>query len=402
MKIKSDFVKTNQSMANKFKISGDDNGEVIDKFLPVKYKPLDLIPKNFIDSAMGSAEKENWQKDQRPAEFLKTTEDGRIHMKNVRCGFKEAADDKDWDPLFKEVSVDPNKVKDVYIVIEPFAPEWIAGHALSYFEFEDDGKVKTSDGQEKNGLVLSIEARLKEGDTYSLIDGMKDKFLNVYQLGTWDDTVQKCSRRRGHKLIRYKLDLSKEEKKKLLEKTLDESFKDRGSDYYNTLRNSCYSNQVRIINSILPKERRINEWLLPQMLKNPGTILPKAAGFTLGSKGIITDAPPVITNPNKEMYPGGQVKTSFIGEALKIASDARAWEFMSGLTGMAIGTALGSLVLPPIVAIPTTGLIGTIVGLKTGDYIKRESHAIVEESEKYFKESPLENIEPSVTLNPKD
>ncbi len=366
----TNFTNQNQKKTSSEKIS--------DKFITSDPSSLNLIPENLLTSSTRIEGKENWQKDQRPAKYLKTTEDGRIHMENVRCGFKEGKEDIDWEPIFKEVSVDPEKVKSVYLVIEPFAPEWIAGHALSYFEFEDDGPVTASDGKTAKGLVLSIEARLKEGESYNLIDGMKDKFLNVYQLGTWEDTIQKCSRRRGHKLIKYKLNFTEAEKKEFLKKSLEKAFQSHDKDYYNTLNNSCYSNQVGLINSILPKERRINEWIIPKLMRNPGTNIPNTAGFALGATGIINNEPPVKINPDKELFPDKQIKTSFTGEALKSVSGMRGWEFMSGLTGMAAGTAIGSLVLPPIVAIPTTGLLGAVVGWKTGEWIKRESHSIIE------------------------
>jgi len=347
---------------------------------------LNLIPAPAVCSGLEKPENIQWQKNQMPAIDLGTDTDGRKLVGNLRCGFIEAVNNTDWQPQFKEVSIDTDKVKDVYMVIEPFAPEWIAGHALSYFEFEDDGKIKTSDGQEERGLVLSIEARLKEGEEYSLLKGMKKTFKNIYQLGTWKDTVQKAGRKEGHKLIRYKLDLTKEEKKAFLEKSLEESFKDRSDDYYNTLNNSCYSNQVRLLNSVLPEEKRVNKWIIPHIINNPGANLPNAAGFALGSRGILTDDPPVKTNPDKKLYPDNQVKSSSIGQALKSMSDTKAWEAMSGLTGMVAGASLCNLILPSVVAIPVGGVLGGVAGVKIGDWIKRESHAVREDCEKYFTE----------------
>jgi hypothetical protein len=52
--------------------------------------------------------------------------------------------------------------------------------------------VQTSDGETQNGLVVSFEARLKEGQTYNPVHGMKkDEYKSVYQLGSWKDVVQK-------------------------------------------------------------------------------------------------------------------------------------------------------------------------------------------------------------------
>jgi hypothetical protein len=57
---------------------------------------------------------------------------------------------------------------------------------------------------------------------------------------------------------------------------------------------------------------------------------------------------------------------------------------MSGIAGIALGTALGSLVLPAVVALPTLGLIGGVVGEETSHWMERESHTVTEPSEKYF------------------
>ena len=368
-----------------------------DSFQESTKETMGLIPKTIPGVEMGKKEEIPWQIDQRPAIDLGTDSEGRKHIGNVRCGFVEAKEDKNWKPVFKELSVDPSKVKNAYLVIEPFAPEWIAGHALSYFEFEDGG-VKTKDGKECNGLVVSIEARLKEGETYGLIKGMKNLFTNVYQVGTWQDYAQKAGRRRGHKLIRYKLNLNKEEQQAFLEKSIEDSLKDHSNDYYHTLKNSCYSNQIRMLNSILPEERKINEWLIPKLVKKPGVILPNAASLALGSRDITTDDPPIKMNPDKILHPDKQIKSSFIGQSLKSMSEMKAWEAMTGLTGMVAGAALCNLVLPPIVAIPVGGVIGGTAGVKIGEWIERETHYETESCEKYFKnDPPLQEVSEEIT-----
>lgn len=333
----------------------------------------------------GKTDEIPWRKDQRPATYLGTTEDGKIHMGNVRWGFKEAEEKEKWDPLFKEVSVDPSKVKDVYFVVKPFSPEWIAGHTLAYFEFEEGHGVQTSDGETQNGLVVSFEARLKEGQTYNPVHGMKkDEYKSVYQLGSWKDVVQKTCRREGRKLIRYKLNLTPDQKKEFLKNSIDESLKDLSNESYHTTRNSCYSNQLKLLNSVLPEEQQIKEWLIPGVLHSPQASLPKMGSFVLGSKSIIDDSGPVMTEPDKTLFPPEEKKGSFIKNAIKKFSEMKGWHIMSGIAGIALGTALGSLVLPAVVALPTLGLIGGFVGEETSHWMERESHTVTEPSEKYF------------------
>ncbi|MEQ8221355.1 MAG: DUF4105 domain-containing protein [Candidatus Eremiobacterota bacterium] len=326
-----------------------------------------------------------WRKDQRPATYLGTTEDGKIHIGNVRLGFKEAEQKDKWEPVFKEVSIDPSKVKDVYFVVKPFSPEWIAGHTLAYFEFEEGHGVQTPDGETQNGLVVSFEARLKEGQTYNPIHGMKkDEYKSIYQLGSWKDVVQKTCRREGRKLIRYKLNLTPEQKKEFLKNSLDASLKDISNESYHTTRNSCYSNQLHLLNSVLPKDQQITEWLIPGVLHSPQTSLPKMGSFVLGSKGIIDDTGPVMTEPDKTLFPPEDNKGSFIKNAIKKFSEMKGWHVMSGVAGIVLGTALGSLALPAAVALPTIGLIGGMLGEKTSHWMERESHTVTEPSEKYF------------------
>jgi hypothetical protein len=57
---------------------------------------------------------------------------------------------------------------------------------------------------------------------------------------------------------------------------------------------------------------------------------------------------------------------------------------MSGVAGVLLGTALGSLALPAVVALPTIGLVGGVLSEKTSHWMERESHTVTEPSEKYF------------------
>jgi hypothetical protein len=333
----------------------------------------------------GKVDEIPWRKDQRPAKYLGTTEDGKIHIDNVRWGFKEAEQKENWDPVFKEVSIDPSKIKDVYFVVKPFSPEWIAGHTLAYFEFEDGCGMKTSDGETQNGFVVSFEARLKEGQTYNPLQGMKkDKYKSVYQLGSWKDVVQKTCRREGRALIRYKLNLTGEQKEGFLKNSLDASLKDISDESYHTTRNSCYSNQLNLLNSVLPEEQQIKEWLIPGVIRSPQSSLPKMGSFVLGSKGIIDDSAPVMTEPDKSLFPEKKEKGSFIKNAIKKVSEMKGWHVMSGVAGVLLGTALGSLALPAVVALPTLGLLGGVLGEETSHWMERESHTVTEPSEKYF------------------
>jgi hypothetical protein len=372
--------------------------EQTDKFEKSINETGTLIPKSLIDSIQ--KEEIKWVKEQRPAHHIKTDPDGTVHAGNVRCGFKETGiSQEDWEPQFKEVAINPDKVKNVYMMLEPFAPEWAAGHSLAYIEFEDGG-VKTADGENSRGLVVSVEARLKEGQTYGLMAGMKHQFKIVYQLGTFEDTVQKTARKRDHKLERYELKLDNEQKKQFLLNSLDESFKNRDNEDYHTLNNSCYSNQMRILNTVLPEEQKIKEWIVPNKLHSPTSSLPTATSAVLGWNGLVDDSGPIIIQPDKTLHPDKQVKPSMMQKMFKKVSELKGWHTMSGIGGLVAGACIGSMILNPIIGIPLMGILGGVVAKEASHYIERESHATVEDAEIYYKKGQYNEVsKPSVNTS---
>jgi len=322
-------------------------------------------------------------KEQRPAENLGVTPDGRVKMGNVRWGFTEAPGASP-EPVFQQATVDPTKVKDVYVVLEPFKPEWIAGHSFLMFDFKDGEGVRAQDGTTDSGLVVSVEARLREGQRFSLPEGMKKKFGLVYQLGSWKDVVQKSCRNAPHKLIRYRLKLDDGQKEQLLRNSLDASFKDRSAEFYNTVTDSCYSNVVHLLNGVLPREKRIHEWLLPGVLYNPAADLPLTASFVLGMKGVIDDSPPVLTQPDRRKFPDAQATDSFFKKAARAASELPGWHVASAMAGAVLGAAAGALVPPPGVGLLLGGLLGGSAANEASHWLERESHCRLEPAEKYL------------------
>jgi hypothetical protein len=249
----------------------------------------------------------DYRPDQRPAQLMGASPDGSsVTVSNMRWGFKERhtskpfdqltpAEKQAWKPRFQDTRIQTGKVKEVYLMMEPFKPELFAGHAILGFEFERGREMVGRNGKKARGLALSVEARLEKNEPYGLIRGMKDQFEIVYQLGTMKDTYQKVLKRQDHKLIKHKLKLTQAQKDKLLANTLAEATKDRTGEKYHTTRNSCYQNVQRLINSVLPRRQRVREWLfripLPGGrsfgLYNPLATWPKAGPFMLSLKGLV-------------------------------------------------------------------------------------------------------------------
>ncbi len=332
-----------------------------------------------------SAPQDSWNKEQKPAQLLKTLPDGRVEISNVRWGFNEAAEKKDWEPSFQTVTIDPSQVKNVYLAVEPFKPEWIAGHTFLIFEFKNDEGMKTAKGASDKGLVLSVEARLKDGQDFSLIDGMKKKFKIIDQMGSWTDVVQKTCRREGHRILRYPLSLDDSQKEQLLRNGIERACSDRSNEYYHTTQNSCFSNLVHLVNTVLPKSHKIREWLVPGILYNPAANLPTTSSFVFGAKHIIGDTPPVITEPDKQLFPGAEKKDSMFDRAVRTLSGKPLWNAAVTMGGALLGGVMGSMIPPPVIGTVIGTFLGGVSAHEGAHHLKRESHGQKEPSEEFLK-----------------
>ena len=184
--------------------------------------------------------------------------------------------------------VDTHKLKKVYWIMTTFntkiGPLKVkTGHAQLYFEFEDGG-VRTPMGN-FNSLVNSYEGFRDKGTIFNPTRGMMNSYESIFVMGSFEDVCLKALMVFNGVDI-YELDLSREEAKTVLLKSLAIS-NDReylATKKYHTTRNSCVTNQVRLINSGLAKERRIKEWhkfLGFRLFRTLGSILPSQIPRTL-------------------------------------------------------------------------------------------------------------------------
>jgi hypothetical protein len=339
---------------------------------------------NLAPSAGSESSAPRRTKEQCQTTHLGTDADGTVHMSGFRWGFKEASNREQWSAVFGDAAVNPKDVKDAYLVVEPFPPEWIAAHAFMYFELKDDAKIKSADGRESNGLVVSMEAALKPGQKYSLLDGFKKSFGSIYQVGSWEDVVQKSCRGANHRLIRHKLNLRQDQKEELLKNSLNEAFKDRTGEFYHTTRNSCFSNQIRILNTALDENQKLHRWLLPGLMFSPTAALPTGAAAVLNFRGLLApDSPPVITQPDKTLFPDNQTKESFFNKVTRKITDQRIWNAFSSVSGAVVGAQLGSMIMPPGVGALVGGVMGASLGYKASTLMEHNSHFVTEPSEKF-------------------
>lgn len=259
-----------------------------------------------------------WKKRQRIAALV-AKNDGIYKIANVRWGFTgDGGKDEDQTlPKWRTVTVNTNFVKEAYFVIKPFAPEWIAGHSFFMFEFDNAHPVVTEYGEKSYGFIMSMEARQKQGETYSFTGS----FSTVYLLLSKEDYLQICSIN-GSRLIPYRLNLDAGQKKGLLVKAIEESLEERGMERYDLFENNCTNILFGMLNTVLPKEQQFREWIIKKVFYNKLLSIPKTAPKFLKKHKLIAEVMPTIF-PDKERAADRAAKP-FTGADLEAAIKNRA------------------------------------------------------------------------------
>lgn len=311
----------------------------------------------------------DWRPDQSPSQLIRKN-GSEYTVDDFRWGFEEKGLPDEWKPDHQLAVIQADKVKDVYLAVEPFAPEVIAGHGLLVFEMEEDGAVTGPDGRQDFGFAVSVEARRPVGTEYGLIDGMKKKFGLVYELGSLSDQLQKVTRQRGHKLVLHRLDLDAEQKKTLAHNALDSAVEDRLGEWYHTITNSCYTGCVDLVNGVVPDSQKMARWSRHLKFARLATSLPPMAGATLRSKGLLAQEPITVLNPEPTRWPDKQFEMGalkrVVGEASRSGLFKTGFALAGAGAGGALGYALGG-VFGEVGALAGAAL-GAVSGLGTGAY----------------------------------
>ncbi|MFN8610728.1 MAG: DUF4105 domain-containing protein [Vulcanimicrobiota bacterium] len=229
-----------------------------------------------------------WSNFQSVPTNLRRRPDGAVQIDNARWGFDKSTSVSvsEMPGRFDDLVVEPRHVKDVYLGVKPFAPTALAAHSVLIFEMDPMHPVTNSKGETDSGLVLSPEAHFHQGEAYD----MKGSYEMVYQVGTWKDTVEKTTVREGLNQVRYKLNLSSEQKQQLLENSLELALQDHSGECYNLFTRSCHSVTVDLLNSVIPEEQQIRRDLVEDV-HNPLAVLPPYGDVLLAGHDLLADHP---------------------------------------------------------------------------------------------------------------
>jgi len=319
---------------------------------------------------------------QRPARLLERLPDGRVRLGDVRNGFTEPPEgaaggfNNTWEPRWTQITVDPSKLTGYSLIVEPFTPEWAAGHVMGMFEFSEP-----IPGLGTKQLVVSMEARLREGETYGLLKGLKKTFQPVFQLCSLGDRVQKSCRGQGHRMVVHKLELEPQQVRELFDNSINEVTRDHSKEWYHTTRNSCYTTQTDLINSVI--ESPIPRWLIPGVVERPSWAFPGSAGLTLLRNGLLGKEPARLLQPDRTLHPDLQVRPGKLRQTLHKASQNPVWGPACTLAGAALGGYAGhALAGLPGLALGALGA-GYAANM-AADYAKVQTHVAPQPCESLY------------------
>ena len=229
----------------------------------------------------------------KPAKMV--SDDGAaLTLENVRWNQGPVTDGVfDWTTA----TIRPDLVKNVYFIKKPFAPEWIAAHSFFVFTFEDGGLTDAA-GRKTDALVLTIEAYLKEGQEYSLTEGLKNKFSIVWLLATWEDYSARTANIEHQRLIPYPVIMSHAEKAALVRESLRQAAVNRDGEFYNTITNNCTNNLVILMNRAMDASKRVALWTIPSLVYYFHATMPVWVPPYLQKKGLLGAELPAVDHAN--------------------------------------------------------------------------------------------------------
>lgn len=168
--------------------------------------------------------------------------DNQITVKNLR-DFKYQPDKViAWD--YTEQTVDINKLKQVWFIVEPFSKWEGVAHTYFVFDFED----------QDDPIAVSIEARREKGENYNVVLGGLNNYELIYIWGKESDLTLRRALIDKQKLYMYPLTFKTDTGAERLFMQLIQSTQQLEDHprFYNTLTSNCTNELAKAANNIQP------------------------------------------------------------------------------------------------------------------------------------------------------
>jgi hypothetical protein len=155
------------------------------------------------------------------------------HIENLR-DFRYNADGSVQRADYRSADFAPADLQQVWLGISHFGGYGLA-HTLLSFEFTDD-----------QFLAVSVEARLRPGQSYHPFLGLLRQYNKMVVLGTEADIIGLRTHIRNERVLLYPLQLTEEERHYLFQALLRDAQQiAQQPDFYNTLLDNCTTNLLK-------------------------------------------------------------------------------------------------------------------------------------------------------------
>ncbi len=234
-----------------------------------------------------------------------------IKIANIRWGFEDFAQLTARKPLWRNVSIDTSKIREVYFCLKPFPPAWLFAHGFILFEFDGKDAVTTSKGERTSALVLSVEPVYFKGTTYGM-PYSPGPYQVIFQLSSREDYLGLATVAKSKTIYPFKLNLDKNGEKKLLKQTIEAAWLNTPeTNTYSFLENNCINNLFMVINRILPGDKKYKKDL--KIIFNPNVSTPQLCISALAGFGLLAEKSPAVnlfSGRDTESKPAGAEKTA--------------------------------------------------------------------------------------------
>jgi hypothetical protein len=183
----------------------------------------------------------NWEADSKILPSISFSDDGNfVSIKNLRDWRYEK--DKVVSYNYYAETFDLNKVKNSYLLFNPFGQWEGVGHSFFVFEFEDGKEVS-----------ISIEARREKDEPYKVERGLINEYEIWYAVGSSADFLTRRAIYNEEDLYMYPLLISATSSKALLIDMLKSTKKlETEPGFYNTITSNCTNLLAESANRVKP------------------------------------------------------------------------------------------------------------------------------------------------------
>lgn len=149
---------------------------------------------------------------------------------------------RQYTPAYYDKTFDLRKLDSVWFFVEPFG-EIGAAHTFVSFGFGD-----------REFVAVSVEIRKEKGESFSPLRGLLRQYELMYVIGDERDLVKLRTNFRNDRVFLYPIRTTRERKVAMFRSMLERANALRAHpEFYNTLTNTCTTNLVHHVNTIVPQ-----------------------------------------------------------------------------------------------------------------------------------------------------